>query len=902
MERRTRRAWLLVALAVTFVAVLGFAPKTALADGPVAKIGDTEYNTLADAVAAAPKDGTETTIQLVADACVSKTLQIPSSKNVTLDLAGYSVEVSSGMIQAQGVLTIRDSSPNGAGQVCGIESVISGGVLQANGTKAVLSLESGTVSSSKKTAVTVTTNGAVFRMTGGTIKSERPLNIQYGSAEIVGGSLISTGGTAVFMSEGAQGLTIGSADDVGPTLNGALELAEKVSSSAALNILSGGVPSITGAGTIPIGANIVIGFGSRADIAARIPSGLEIDEQDGKFYIKAKVTEETADVSVKHSDGSPVAYYQMDSTDTFDLRDGDTLTLLKSVNRQIDVKANGDVTIDLGGCSVTSSTDYALSVKQIAHNGNVTVKSSAPAKLSGTKAGISIDGLDMAAATLDYQSSNITLAPACIELGNARIPFNEANARLVTNGGFRTVVDGMPYIYGELSAAANEADANTEITLLNDYNGTEPMLVSSQGTVVVDLGGHTYTTSATCAAQIGMANVNATFKNGAIVSTSTNESANIVGVYLGSGGLANVNLTLDNVNLSMGHSGNAGVIVQGLNINNTVTLDGCKLTVPDDVMGIYFPPADSSLVINDTVINAGTGIGIKGGSLTVSGSSEIHAHGTNDQSDIPATGGIAETGAAIYVDDGYAANDNRNVTVTIKDGTFSSDKGSAIQELVSKPGSNPPVQIAVSGGSFDDTSIAGYLVPDAAVAVGADGSCTVYPSVEEARANGGGYQVVDKDGNTWFFSTPEAAAEFAKGQDDSAEVKEVLWTVTFDDCLDSTENQTVSVRNGEPVARPAEDPVCAGYRFLGWYSDKALTQAWDFGTPVHGDLTLYAKWEQVGGSTTTEKPAKPGSDTTTVDGGLAKTSDPTLVAPLAASALAGASALGVALGLRRRDR
>ncbi len=902
MERRTRRAWLLVALAVTFVAVLGFAPKTALADGPVAKIGDTEYNTLADAVAAAPKDGTETTIQLVADACVSKTLQIPSSKNVTLDLAGYSVEVSSGMIQAQGVLTIRDSSPNGAGQVCGIESVISGGVLQANGTKAVLSLESGTVSSSKKTAVTVTTNGAVFRMTGGTIKSERPLNIQYGSAEIVGGSLISTGGTAVFMSEGAQGLTIGSADDVGPTLNGALELAEKVSSSAALNILSGGVPSITGAGTIPIGANIVIGFGSRADIAARIPSGLEIDEQDGKFYIKAKVTEETADVSVKHSDGSPVAYYQMDSTDTFDLRDGDTLTLLKSVNRQIDVKANGDVTIDLGGCSVTSSTDYALSVKQIAHNGNVTVKSSAPAKLSGTKAGISIDGLDMAAATLDYQSSNITLAPACIELGNARIPFNEANARLVTNGGFRTVVDGMPYIYGELSAAANEADANTEITLLNDYNGTEPMLVSSQGTVVVDLGGHTYTTSATCAAQIGMANVNATFKNGAIVSTSTNESANIVGVYLGSGGLANVNLTLDNVNLSMGHSGNAGVIVQGLNINNTVTLDGCKLTVPDDVMGIYFPPADSSLVINDTVINAGTGIGIKGGSLTVSGSSEIHAHGTNDQSDIPATGGIAETGAAIYVDDGYAANDNRNVTVTIKDGTFSSDKGSAIQELVSKPGSNPPVQIAVSGGSFDDTSIAGYLVPDAAVAVGADGSCTVYPSVEEARANGGGYQVVDKDGNTWFFSTPEAAAEFAKGQDDSAEVKEVLWTVTFDDCLDSTENQTVSVRNGEPVARPAEDPVCAGYRFLGWYSDKALTQAWDFGTPVHGDLTLYAKWEQVGGSTTTEKPAKPGSDTTTVDGGLAKTSDPTLVAPLAASALAGASVLGVALGLRRRDR
>ena len=51
---------------------------------------------------------------------------------------------------------------------------------------------------------------------------------------------------------------------------------------------------------------------------------------------------------------------------------------------------------------------------------------------------------------------------------------------------------------------------------------------------------------------------------------------------------------------------------------------------------------------------------------------------------------------------------------------------------------------------------------------------------------------------------------------------------------------------GSPVVRPA-DPVRAGYRFDGWYRDKACTQAWDFSTPVTGALTLYAKWTAKGG-------------------------------------------------------
>lgn len=32
------------------------------------------------------------------------------------------------------------------------------------------------------------------------------------------------------------------------------------------------------------------------------------------------------------------------------------------------------------------------------------------------------------------------------------------------------------------------------------------------------------------------------------------------------------------------------------------------------------------------------------------------------------------------------------------------------------------------------------------------------------------------------------------------------------------------------------------YQFQGWYTDRACTKAYDFSTPVTGDVTLYAKW------------------------------------------------------------
>ena len=65
-------------------------------------------------------------------------------------------------------------------------------------------------------------------------------------------------------------------------------------------------------------------------------------------------------------------------------------------------------------------------------------------------------------------------------------------------------------------------------------------------------------------------------------------------------------------------------------------------------------------------------------------------------------------------------------------------------------------------------------------------------------------------------------------------------TVTFESNGGSVV-AAVKVADGKAVAKPA-DPKRAGYTFAGWFSDRALTKAYDFGSAVKADVTLYAKW------------------------------------------------------------
>lgn len=56
------------------------------------------------------------------------------------------------------------------------------------------------------------------------------------------------------------------------------------------------------------------------------------------------------------------------------------------------------------------------------------------------------------------------------------------------------------------------------------------------------------------------------------------------------------------------------------------------------------------------------------------------------------------------------------------------------------------------------------------------------------------------------------------------------------------------VEKKDLVKRP-NNPTRECYRFLGWYIDSALTEKYDFNTPVTSDMTLYAKWQDDGSCT-----------------------------------------------------
>ena len=70
-----------------------------------------------------------------------------------------------------------------------------------------------------------------------------------------------------------------------------------------------------------------------------------------------------------------------------------------------------------------------------------------------------------------------------------------------------------------------------------------------------------------------------------------------------------------------------------------------------------------------------------------------------------------------------------------------------------------------------------------------------------------------------------------------------LFTVTFDYNFDgASDYRAEEVYEGSIAYSPAYSPTHTGYIFLGWYTDKAATEEYDFNTPVMSNLTLYGGW------------------------------------------------------------
>ena len=138
------------------------------------------------------------------------------------------------------------------------------------------------------------------------------------------------------------------------------------------------------------------------------------------------------------------------------------------------------------------------------------------------------------------------------------------------------------------------------------------------------------------------------------------------------------------------------------------------------------------------------------------------------------------------------------------------------------------VTFDTTGGSAVDTQLVGN---GEKASVPADPTRTGYTFASWSTSQAGGA--------AYDFSTPVTADVTLYAQ-----WTPNTYTVTFD-TNGGTSVASANVQYGQMVAKP-RDPTFDSKRFVGWTTDADGTQPYGFGTPVTGDLMLYAKWANEG--------------------------------------------------------
>lgn len=654
--------------------------KTALtADTAAAEINGTYYATVVGALAAAGENETVTvlndTTETAAVTC--------SGTNVTLDLNGKTVNMDSKKITVSGGLTIKDSSSQSNGTITGT----AGQMLTVSSS---LTLASGKIVTTGYGAVR-TNSGATFNMTGGTVQGNPAVQGYEGTVNITGGSVLTNGGSYQAIENADAAISIGTENANNhetPNIQGI-----NVAENKTVNLYSGTVTSVEGI----LSADAVMTCRFTSDITDALPAGKACIEEKG--YWKVVALEEANAAAKIGNDfyaSVPVAMSAM--------KDGDTLTLLKdyesSARKAIEITVE-NATLDLNGCNITSNDGYGVYVKTEAAT-TFTLKNSGNEASSVTSTGdaalYASTNSSQKIVTINVQG-NIELKAStaeAIELGYAKLAYSEDVASLVGNGGFKATESGGEYIYGTAAAAIKASTDNTT-TLLNDYTGDDGLaLATENATGIIDLNGHTFTTSAPDAIAANAKGVTLTVKNGTVISTSKGSGENWpagAAINYGSGYYDNASITLEDVQLTVKNPG-YGVVVSGNNTNNSITLKNSTITVPDTGIGIYFPPKSGTLTIEDSNITGGTAVIVKGGTVNISGNSVIHATGAKVVPTEPKGSGANDTGDAVYLEGNY----ERETTINITGGTFTSDNGYAVQMLFAD--NTEDKTIYISGGSF----------------------------------------------------------------------------------------------------------------------------------------------------------------------------------------------------------
>lgn len=564
------------------------------------------------------------------------------------------------------------------------------------------------------------------------------------------------------------------------------------------------------------------------------------------------------------------------------LHAGDTLKLMDDYSAEAISGDNGvlkitqaEVTLDLNGHSITGTGEDesgAVIYVSVVGSGTFTLENSAEGTTSTIQGPVPINvngGNDSGFVDVKVEGLGTIICestskngPIVLE-GNARLPYSEAAATMVHNGGFGAIVDDVQYIYTSAEEALTASDDNSA-TLLNDYTGEAVLTVpepqnNNDNVFYLNLGGHTYKqTDADQPALLLSANNDLPygtvlyFENGALSSAGN-------GIEYPDGGI-----TLNMENVDINAEGLYGIYVDDSNLDDSnidgswigMNVETSTIQVPNGI-GIYWPNGSGG--IENTDITAHTGIQICGGVFSIDffsiddpiPPSTITATGAwEEKTDIG--GGILDGAALSIIDrEGYpeisslgvhaatfiAAEGNQAVKAYTYNDTTKEVSGFVNNEDI---GNN----VMVSSGRFST------LVPNDLLTMNVereiyrpDNSVTpyiYYQFKEEAEA---------------AIEPNDIVVDTLTGDIDPYN----RFNVTFN----YGEGKTVVASVSEGATMYAPTPSKENYTFLGWSDGTTLYKIGE-GIKITNEMTLTAQWEDASASEpdTPDTPSTPSEPTT----------------------------------------
>ena len=688
----------------------------------------TSYATLMEAVDAVKNDET---IRLLKAAMFTQYTtdtskypwycDLPAGKIFTIDLNGQTLSSDTSSdestkctkgVRIYGTVTIKDTSDGGT---IHFPKGATGFDVKKGG---ALILEGGSLEAASSPAIRV--SGGTYTQEGGNVQTggKNGVQVASGTATFDGGS-VSAKEIDIYLL-GVGTVKIMNPNVISPELGGKQA---NIKNNTAGTVIIGNETSVEGTSSYYIPAIIagsgkwvfhegIIGktvynqkfsadskFGCffEIDVSQNLPAGFDCQAVpvEGKTYYQvSRLTAEKAGARI-----GPDTYYASAAVAAAALQKGETLTLLKdyTADSPLTIKVP-EVTLDLNGCSITNTSTsenaFGLSLEPIYKNmkadsaihvvGEGTITATIPLNLESGNSNYTL-GVTLA----DTVSLHATGSVGTINMGTSAYMLSSPAVLEGINGGFGAVVNGEKRVYGTYSTAAKDSGTHSA-TLLKSYTGTEPIALNSAGNWTLDLAGNTYTVTNTDSAIKVDGNANIHIKNGIVQLKNAKSADNAAaGAYVED----NCAMTLEKIDLLS--DGTYGIITHGTQENINIKLIGGSITAPADGAGIYFPSANSKLTIDGTAITAGTGLAVKGGTVTVKDGSSIYAIGDALTPNSPSGSGYNGEGDAIYLEGNY----DRDVSIILEGGIFSSKNGKAIQMLFVTGGGDK--SIAILGGYYD---------------------------------------------------------------------------------------------------------------------------------------------------------------------------------------------------------